>query len=93
VKITHVFLSTGEGFFDRFPQFQGKVLNANLCPIVWKSLLPFRYLLLLIVINKRCGVKPILISHAQTKKVRLGRSLCLTSATHSRNSRTTRRVR
>ncbi len=30
VEITHVFLTTGEGFFSRFPQFQGKVLNAKL---------------------------------------------------------------
>ncbi len=30
VELTHVFLSTGEGFFNRFPQFQGKVLNAKL---------------------------------------------------------------
>lgn len=30
VTITHLFLSTGEGFFERFPQFQGKVLNAKL---------------------------------------------------------------
>ncbi len=30
VKITHVFLATGIDFFDRFPQFQGKVLNKKL---------------------------------------------------------------
>jgi hypothetical protein len=30
VKITHVFLTTGEAFFTRFPQFQGRVLNAKL---------------------------------------------------------------
>lgn len=30
VTLTHFFLSTGEGFFSRFPQFQGKVLNAKL---------------------------------------------------------------
>jgi hypothetical protein len=30
VKLTHLFLTTGEGFFGRFPQFQGKVLNAKL---------------------------------------------------------------
>jgi hypothetical protein len=30
VKLTHFFLVTGEGFFDRFPQFQGKVLNKKL---------------------------------------------------------------
>jgi hypothetical protein len=27
VRLTHLFLTTGEGFFGRFPQFQGKVLN------------------------------------------------------------------
>ena len=27
VTLTHLFLSTGEKFFTRFPQFQGKVLN------------------------------------------------------------------
>ncbi|MGD0548715.1 MAG: hypothetical protein ABR991_12960, partial [Terracidiphilus sp.] len=30
VTITHFFLTTGEAFFSRFPQFQGKVLNAKL---------------------------------------------------------------
>jgi hypothetical protein len=30
VTITHFFLTTGESFFSRFPQFQGKVLNAKL---------------------------------------------------------------
>ena len=30
VKLTHVFLTTGEAFFGRFPQFQGNVLNAKL---------------------------------------------------------------
>ena len=30
VRITHFFLTTGEAFFDRFPQFQGKVLNRKL---------------------------------------------------------------
>ncbi|MGC3982060.1 MAG: hypothetical protein QM808_12435 [Steroidobacteraceae bacterium] len=30
VVLTHFFLSTGEAFFTRFPQFQGKVLNAKL---------------------------------------------------------------
>ncbi len=30
VELTHLFLTTGEGFFGRFPQFQGKVLNAKL---------------------------------------------------------------
>lgn len=30
VTLTHLFLSTGEGFLKRFPQFQGKVLNAKL---------------------------------------------------------------
>lgn len=30
VTLTHFFLSTGETFFSRFPQFQGKVLNAKL---------------------------------------------------------------
>jgi len=30
VTITHVFLTTGEAFFSRFPQFQGKVLNKKL---------------------------------------------------------------
>lgn len=30
VEITHLFLSTGETFFTRFPQFEGKVLNAKL---------------------------------------------------------------
>jgi hypothetical protein len=30
VNLTHLFLTTGEGFFGRFTQFQGKVLNAKL---------------------------------------------------------------
>lgn len=30
VAITHFFLATGEAFFSRFPQFQGKVLNRKL---------------------------------------------------------------
>ncbi len=30
VELTHFFLTTGEAFFGRFPQFQGKVLNAKL---------------------------------------------------------------
>lgn len=30
VQLTHFFLTTGETFFSRFPQFQGKVLNAKL---------------------------------------------------------------
>lgn len=30
VRITHFFLTTGEDFFNRFPQFQGKVLNSKL---------------------------------------------------------------
>ena len=30
VTLTHFFLSTGESFFNRFPQFQGKVLNKKL---------------------------------------------------------------
>lgn len=30
VTITHVFITTGEAFFSRFPQFQGKVLNAKI---------------------------------------------------------------
>jgi len=30
VKLTHFFLTTGEKFFTRFPQFQGKVLNKKL---------------------------------------------------------------
>jgi hypothetical protein len=30
VELTHLFLTTGEGFFGRFVQFQGKVLNAKL---------------------------------------------------------------
>jgi hypothetical protein len=29
VKLTHFFLTTGAAFFKRFPQFQGKVLNAK----------------------------------------------------------------
>jgi len=30
VKLTHLFLTTGEAFFTRFPQFQGKILNRKL---------------------------------------------------------------
>lgn len=30
VHIDNFFLTTGEGFFSRFPQFQGKILNAKL---------------------------------------------------------------
>lgn len=30
VKLTHLFVTTGEGFFERFTQFQGKVLNRKL---------------------------------------------------------------
>lgn len=30
IEVTHFFLTTGAGFFARFPQFQGKVLNAKL---------------------------------------------------------------
>jgi len=30
VTLTHLFLTTGERFFSRFPQFQGKVLNKKL---------------------------------------------------------------
>lgn len=30
VEITHFLLSTGQAFFSRFPQFQGKILNAKL---------------------------------------------------------------
>lgn len=30
VELTHFFLTTGADFFSRFPQFQGKVLNAKL---------------------------------------------------------------
>lgn len=30
VEITHCFLTTGEAFFGRFPQFQGKILNKKL---------------------------------------------------------------
>ena len=30
VTLTHFFLTTGQGFFGRFSQFQGKVLNAKL---------------------------------------------------------------
>jgi hypothetical protein len=30
VHLTHFFLTTGEAFFSRFPQFQGNVLNAKL---------------------------------------------------------------
>lgn len=30
ITLTHLFLTTGEAFFSRFPQFQGKVLNKKL---------------------------------------------------------------
>jgi hypothetical protein len=30
VRLSHFFLTTGEAFFDRFPQFQGRVLNRKL---------------------------------------------------------------
>jgi len=30
VVLTHFYLTTGERFFERFPQFQGKVINAKL---------------------------------------------------------------
>ena len=30
ISLTHLFLTTGESFFARFPQFQGKVLNKKL---------------------------------------------------------------
>ena len=30
VTLTHVYLTTGASFFDRFPQFGGKVLNKKL---------------------------------------------------------------
>lgn len=30
VTLTHLFLTTGEGFFERFPQFGGNVLNGKL---------------------------------------------------------------
>ena len=30
ITVTHLFLSTGEKFFTRFPQFKGKVLNKKL---------------------------------------------------------------
>lgn len=30
VEITHLFLTTGEGFFNRFQQFQGLIMNAKL---------------------------------------------------------------
>lgn len=30
VRLTHLFLTTGEMFFSRFPQFRGKILNAKL---------------------------------------------------------------
>lgn len=30
VQLTNLFLTTGEGFFRRFPQFQGKVVNAKI---------------------------------------------------------------
>ncbi len=30
VNLTHLFLTTGEAFFKRFPQFQGRVLNIKL---------------------------------------------------------------
>jgi len=29
VSLTHLFLTTGEAFFTRFPQFQGRVLNTK----------------------------------------------------------------
>lgn len=30
VQLTNLFLTTGEGFFKRFPQFQGKIINAKI---------------------------------------------------------------
>lgn len=30
VKLTHFYLTTGEGFFNRFPRFEGKVINKKL---------------------------------------------------------------
>ena len=30
IELTHLFLTTGEAFFTRFPQFRGKVLNAKI---------------------------------------------------------------
>jgi hypothetical protein len=30
VTLTHFYLTTGENFFTRFPQFQGKILNKKL---------------------------------------------------------------
>ncbi|WP_260580792.1 hypothetical protein [Sphingopyxis sp. PET50] len=30
VTLTHFYLTTGERFFSRFPQFQGRVLNKKL---------------------------------------------------------------
>jgi len=30
VTLSHLFVTTGQRFFDRFPQFQGKVLNKKL---------------------------------------------------------------
>ncbi|RMG80291.1 MAG: restriction endonuclease, partial [Chloroflexi bacterium] len=30
VTLTHIFLTTGQKFFERFPQFQGNVLNKKL---------------------------------------------------------------
>lgn len=30
VRLTHFYLTTGEAFFSRFPQFQGKILNKKL---------------------------------------------------------------
>jgi hypothetical protein len=30
VNLSHLFVTTGQRFFDRFPQFQGKVLNKKL---------------------------------------------------------------
>lgn len=30
VRLTHFFLTTGQGFFSRFPQFQGRILNKKL---------------------------------------------------------------
>ena len=30
VTLTHIFLTTGQAFFTRFPQFQGKILNKKI---------------------------------------------------------------
>jgi len=30
IRLTHLFVTTGEAFFTRFPQFRGKVLNKKL---------------------------------------------------------------